>query len=44
LRISDFGQAKQKGAQGEMIPVMNLDSNKVIHARVVDSQTVRIEF
>jgi flagella basal body P-ring formation protein FlgA len=44
LRISAFGQAKQKGAQGEMIPVMNLDSNKVIHARVVDSQTVRIEF
>jgi len=44
LRISAFGQAKQKGAQGEMIPVVNLDSNKVIHARVVDSQTVRIEF
>ncbi len=44
LRISAFGQAKQKGAQGELIPVMNLDSNKVIHARVVDSQTVRIEF
>ena len=44
LRISAFGQAKQKGAQGELIPVVNLDSNKVIHARVVDSQTVRIEF
>jgi flagella basal body P-ring formation protein FlgA len=44
LRISAFGQAKQKGAQGEMIPVVNLDSNKVIHARVVDSHTVRIEF
>lgn len=44
LRISAFGQAKQKGAQGELIPVVNLDSNKLIHARVVDSQTVRIEF
>lgn len=44
LRISAFGQAKQKGAQGELIPVVNLDSNKVIHARVVDAQTVRIEF
>jgi flagella basal body P-ring formation protein FlgA len=44
LRISAFGQAKQKGAQGEMIPVVNLDSNKVVHARVVDSHTVRIDF
>lgn len=44
LRISAFGQAKQKGAQGELIPVVNLDSNKVVHARVVDSMTVRIEF
>lgn len=44
LRISALGQVKQKGCQGEMIQVVNLDSNKVIHARVVDSQTVRIEF
>jgi flagellar basal body P-ring formation protein FlgA len=44
LRISAFGQVKQKGAQGELIPVVNLDSNRVVHARVVDSQTVRIEF
>lgn len=44
LRVSVFGQAKQKGAQGELIPVVNLDSNKLVHARVVDSQTVRIEF
>ena len=44
LRISAVGQVKQEGAQGELIPVTNLDSNKVIHARVVDSQTVRIDF
>lgn len=44
LRVSAFGQVKQKGTQGELIPVVNLDSNKVVHARVVDSQTVRIEF
>lgn len=44
LRISAFGQVKQKGAQGELIPVVNLDSNKVVHARVVDAMTVRIEF
>jgi flagella basal body P-ring formation protein FlgA len=44
LRISALGQVKQKGCQGELIQVMNLDSNKVIYARVIDSQTVRIEF
>jgi flagella basal body P-ring formation protein FlgA len=44
LRISAFGQVKQKGCQGELIQVVNLDSNKVIYARVVDSQTVRIDF
>ncbi len=44
LRISALGQVKQKGCQGELIQVVNLDSNKVIYARVIDSQTVRIEF
>jgi flagella basal body P-ring formation protein FlgA len=44
LRISAYGQVKQKGAQGELIPVVNLDSNKVVYARVVDSVTVKIEF
>jgi flagella basal body P-ring formation protein FlgA len=44
LRISAFGQVKQKGARGDLIPVVNLDSNKVIQARVLDSQTVKIDF
>ncbi len=44
LRISAFGQVKQKGAQGELVQVMNLDSNKVVYARVLDSQTVKIDF
>lgn len=44
MRISAVGEVKQKGCVGERIPVVNLDSNKVIHARVVDGQTVRIEF
>jgi flagellar basal body P-ring formation protein FlgA len=44
LTISAVGQVKQKGVRGELIPVVNLDSNKVIHARVVDAHTVRIEF
>lgn len=44
LRISAFGQVKQRGAQGELVQVVNLDSNKVIYARVLDSRTVKIEF
>ncbi len=44
LRISAAGEVKQKGCVGERIPVVNLDSNRVIHALVVDAQTVRIEF
>jgi flagella basal body P-ring formation protein FlgA len=44
LRISAFGQVKQKGGQGELVQVMNLDSNKVVYARVVDSHTVKIDF
>lgn len=44
LRISAFGQVKQKGGKGELVQVMNLDSNKVVYARVVDSHTVKIDF
>ena len=44
MRISAAGEVKQKGCVGERIPVVNLDSNKVIYARVVDGQTVRIEY
>jgi len=44
LRISAFGQVKQRGAQGELIQVVNLDSNKVVYARVLDANTVKIEF
>ncbi len=44
LRISAAGEVKQKGCVGERIPVVNLDSNRVIHALVLDAQTVRIEF
>jgi flagella basal body P-ring formation protein FlgA len=44
LRISAAGQVKQKGCQGELIQVVNLDSNKVVYARVVDAQTVKIDF
>jgi flagella basal body P-ring formation protein FlgA len=44
MRITAVGEVKQKGCVGERIPVANLDSNKVIQARVVDTQTVKIDF
>jgi flagellar basal body P-ring formation protein FlgA len=44
MRITAVGEVKQKGCLGERIPVTNLDSNKVIQARVVDTQTVKIDF
>ncbi|MFO7707957.1 MAG: flagellar basal body P-ring formation chaperone FlgA [Desulfobacterales bacterium] len=44
MRITAVGEVKQKGCVGERVPVVNLDSNKVVHARVVDGQTVQIEF
>lgn len=44
LRVTATGVARQRGAVGEMIQVVNLDSNKAVVARVVDERTVRIEF
>ena len=44
LRITALGKAKRKGRLGERIPVENFDSKKILHAEVVDSRTVRIDF
>jgi flagella basal body P-ring formation protein FlgA len=44
LKITTLGQVKKKGRLGERIPVVNLDSKKVLHAVVVDANTVKIDF
>jgi len=44
MRITAVGEVKQNGCLGERIPVANLDTNKVIQARVVDTQTVKVDF
>lgn len=44
LRITAVGQARESGAQGDRIKVVNLNSNKEIYARIVDPKTVRVEF
>lgn len=44
LRITAVGEAKESGSRGERVKVVNLSSNKEIIARVLDPQTVRVEF
>jgi flagella basal body P-ring formation protein FlgA len=44
LKITTLGEVKKKGRIGERIPVTNYDSKKIIYARVVDANTVKVEF
>lgn len=44
LRITAFGVVRQRGAPGDLVQVVNLDSHKAVTARVVDERNVRIEF
>jgi len=44
LRISARGEARANGRRGDRIPVRNLDSKKLVSARVIDAQTVNVEF
>ncbi len=44
LRVAAKGMAKENGAVGERIRVMNLRSRKIIYAQVMDEQTVQVEF
>ena len=44
LKITVPGRSKSTGAEGDLITVQNLSSNKDVAARVIDAQTVRVEF
>lgn len=44
LKVSAKGLAKENGAKGDRIQVMNLRSKKIIYAQVVGEQTVQVEF
>lgn len=44
MRITSMGQAKQDGAIGDNISVMNVNSKKVIVAEVIGPNTVRVNF
>ncbi len=44
FKITSVGEVRQKGGRGDMVRVENLDSKKDVLARVVDKNTVRIDF
>ena len=44
LKITALGQVKKKGAKGDRIPVVNFESQKVLYARVMDANTVKVDF
>jgi flagella basal body P-ring formation protein FlgA len=44
MTITATGKVKQQGCKGEMISVINTDSNRVITARVIGPGAVEVEF
>lgn len=44
VKLTARGVAKKDGGKGELIPVLNLRSNKKLFGRVVDAGTVQVNF
>ena len=44
LRVAVKGVVRDKGGKGELVKVLNVSSNKIIHAKIIDSNTVKVEF
>jgi flagella basal body P-ring formation protein FlgA len=44
LEISDLGEVRNTGRRGDRVSVLNLASRKRISARVIDKDTVRVDF
>jgi len=44
FKITAFGESKEKGYTGDRIKVVNLDSKKTVYARIIDSNSVKVEF
>ena len=44
LKVTALGEVKSSGYVGQRVKVVNLDSKKKIYARVVDENTVRVDF
>ena len=44
MKITALGEVKKSGRRGERVKVINLNSNKRIFARVIDENTVKVDF
>ena len=44
FKIVTLGESKENGYKGDLIKVKNLESNKEVYARVLDSGSVSVEF
>jgi flagella basal body P-ring formation protein FlgA len=44
MRITAAGKARSSGAEGDTVMVRNLASQKELPARVIDSETVKVDF
>jgi flagella basal body P-ring formation protein FlgA len=44
FKITTLGEVKKTGRLGERIPVANMDSKKILQARVIDANTVQVDF
>ena len=44
FRITAIGESQEDGNEGERVRVLNLDSKKEVYARVLDSNSVKIDF
>jgi flagella basal body P-ring formation protein FlgA len=44
LKVTTLGRAKEKGRKGQLVKVENIDSAKKIYARVLDSNSVKVDF
>ena len=44
MKITALGEVRKSGRRGERVKVKNLNSNKSIFARVIDENTVKVEF
>ena len=44
LKITAIGEVREKGCRGDRVKVLNTGSNNEIYARVLDANTVRVDF
>jgi flagella basal body P-ring formation protein FlgA len=44
FKITTFGEVKEEGRRGESVKLVNISSKKEVHGRVIDAQTVQVEF